>query len=160
MRAVVIHHQGQRDFAGKLLIQPSQEFQKLLMPMALVTLSDYLAWEHFQGGEQSRCAIAFVVVSHRAATALLQRQAGWGAVQRLDLGLLIHAQNDRLLRRIQVQPHYIGQLLQEARVAGELESLDAMRLEIMTPPHRTDSGFADTQLRGPQLDSTLYSVQR
>jgi hypothetical protein len=31
-----------------------------------------------------------------------------GAIQRLDLRLLIHAQHDRVLRRIQIQPDDVG----------------------------------------------------
>ena len=91
------------------------------MAVALVTLSHHLALQQFQSREQSRCTVAFVVMRHRAATPLFQRQAGLGAVQRLNLGLFIYAQDDRLLRRIQIESHHIGQFLQEARIAGELE---------------------------------------
>ena len=45
----------------------------------------------------------------------LQRQDRRGSVQRLDLGLLVHAQHDRVLRRRQVQPDDVGDLGRPAR---------------------------------------------
>ena len=41
--------------------------------------------------------------------------------QRLDLGLLVHAQHDRGLGRVQVQPDDVVDLVHEQRVVGQLE---------------------------------------
>jgi hypothetical protein len=57
--------------------------------MALPTSANDLAFEDIESSRQRRCAMAFVVVGHRAGSALLHRQAGWGAVERLDLRLFV-----------------------------------------------------------------------
>src|SRR3972149_5162471 len=49
-----------------------------------------------------------------------------GAVEGLDLALLIDAQHERLLRGIEVEADDVGELLCEARVVGELERLDSV----------------------------------
>jgi hypothetical protein len=52
-----------------------------------------------------------------AATAGLQRQAGLGAIERLDLPFLVDAEHDRVRRRIDVEADDIPQLGHELRVA-------------------------------------------
>ena len=59
------------------------------MPVLWHAAADHLAFEDVQRGEQRRRAVALVIVRHRAALAGLQRQAGLGAVERLDLALLV-----------------------------------------------------------------------
>ncbi len=60
VRAIVVHHQVQGDVAGKLVIQPPEELQKLLVPVTLVTLSDDLSLQQVQRGEQRRGAVTFL----------------------------------------------------------------------------------------------------
>ena len=50
-------------------------------------------------------------------------QQGLGAVQSLDLGLLIDAEHYRLVGRIQVQADDVADLFDKERVCGELEVL-------------------------------------
>ena len=57
-----------------------------------------------------------------------QRQRQLGAVQGLDL-VFVHAQNERLQWRIQIQPHDVAHLVHEHRVAGQPRSLLAMGLQ-------------------------------
>jgi len=42
--------------------------------------------------------------------ARVKRQARLDAVECLNLALLVHAQNQRPFRRVEVQPHNVGQL--------------------------------------------------
>ena len=51
--------------------------------------------EHVEGGKQRGRAVPLVVVGHGAGAPLLHRQAGLGAVERLDLALLVDRQHDR-----------------------------------------------------------------
>ena len=67
-----------------------------------------------------------------------QRQERLGPVQRLDLRLLVDAQDHGALRRMEIQPDDIPHLLDEKRVARQLEGLDPMRLEGERPPDATD----------------------
>jgi hypothetical protein len=52
----------------------------------------------------------------------------------LDLGLLIDAQNDRTLGRIEIQADDIADLRHELRVLGELPCLLAVWLKAKHPP--------------------------
>jgi len=49
------------------------------------------------------------------------------ALQRLDLALLIDAQHQRMIGRIQVQTRDVAHLLEEGRVVGQLEAARAVR---------------------------------
>ena len=104
-------------------------------------MADDRAGQHVQRGEQGGGAVALVVMGHRLTPALDHRQRCLGAVEGLHRGLLIGAQHDRLLRRIQVQPDDIDQLLLEARIVGQLERLDQVRFEAPRRPHLLHSRF-------------------
>jgi hypothetical protein len=70
--------------------------------------ADHGPVEHVHGGEQGRRPVPLVVVGHRSGTALFYRQAGLGAIERLNLALLIDRQNDRVRRRIDVEPDHVA----------------------------------------------------
>src|ERR1017187_10501625 len=57
-------------------IQPPQQAQELLIAMAMMTFSDYLARAHIVGGEHGRGSVPLVIVSASPALAFLPRQAG------------------------------------------------------------------------------------
>ena len=101
------------------------------MPVALHVAADDRAVENIQRGEQRRRAVALVVVGHRAGAALLQRQAGLGAVERLDLALLVDRQDDGMGGRIDIEPDDVAQLVDEFRIVGQLELPHPVRLETM-----------------------------
>jgi hypothetical protein len=56
------------------------------------------------------------------------------AVERLDLGFLVHAQNDGMLGRRDIETHDVAHLGHEVRVGRELERLHAVRLQPKGPP--------------------------
>jgi hypothetical protein len=60
-----------------------------------------------QRREQRGGAVSHVVVAEALGQPGLQRQDRRGAIQRLDLGLLVHTQHDRVLRwrQVQARPH-------------------------------------------------------
>jgi hypothetical protein len=64
--------------------------------------------------------VALVVVSHRPRPAFLHGQPGLAAVERLYLAFLVDAEDDSVLRRVQVEPDNVLQLFEEP---GSLESL-------------------------------------
>ena len=104
--------------------------------------------QHVQRGQPGDGgAVALVVVGHRLAPALDHRQRWLGAVERLHGGLLIGAQHDRLLRRIQIKPDDIDQLLLELRIVGQLERLDPVRFEAPRRPHLLHSRFRHPRWR-------------
>ena len=77
-----------------------EEADELLVAVALHVAADDGAVEDVQRGEQRGGAVPLVVVGHRAGAALLHRQAGLGAVERLDLALLVDREHDGVRRRV------------------------------------------------------------
>src|SRR5215210_2986991 len=134
VRAVVIQDEVEFQFGRKLGIDGAQKFEELLMAVARQALSDHFAIQHIERRKQGRGAVADIVMGVRAATPLLERQTGLGAVERLDLALFIDTKHDRLIGRIEVDPHYICELLDKAFVARKLESPLLMRLETVQVP--------------------------
>ena len=65
--------------------------------------------------------MADVVVAALLVVARLHHKHFPGAVQRLDPGLLIDAQHDRVGRRVQIQAYNAGDPGLQFRVGGELE---------------------------------------
>ena len=75
---------------------------------------------------------------HRTGAALLHRQAGLGAVESLDLRLLINRQHHGMGRRVDIQADDIRELLGKGGIIGELEVPPAVRAEAMGLPDRLD----------------------
>src|SRR5215208_2554307 len=74
------------DLAGRdLCLDGVEEANELLVPVALHAAADDGAVEDVECGEQRGPSVALVVMRHGAGAALLQGQAGLGAVERLDL---------------------------------------------------------------------------
>ncbi len=67
----------------------------------MIALSQHLAGQHVQGREQGGSAVPLVIVSDTLDVTEAQRQQRLGALQRLHLALLIHAQHQGIVRRIQ-----------------------------------------------------------
>jgi len=93
--------------------------------------------------EQRRGAMALVVVGHRSSPPLLHGQAGLGAVERLDLALLIDRQDDGVSRRVDVETDHITQLVDKLGIVGELELLDLVRPKPVRAPDALDGADAD-----------------
>src|SRR5471032_142100 len=118
------------DLSGwHLRLNRVQEVDELLVTMALHTSADDLAFEYIESGEQRCRTVALVVVGHRAGSAFLHRQAWLGSIERLDLGLFVDREHDGMGGRIDIEPDNIAQLVDELRIAGELELLDPVWLE-------------------------------
>ncbi len=66
-----------------------EKADELLMPVPLHAATDDLAFQHVEGGKQRRRPMPLVVVGHRLAAALLDRQTRLGAVKGLNLRLLV-----------------------------------------------------------------------
>jgi hypothetical protein len=66
-------------------------------------------------------------VRHGLAASRLDRQSGLGAVERLDLALLVNRQHHGVGWRVDIQPDNICQLGGKARIARALEGAQPMR---------------------------------
>jgi len=146
VRAIIIHDQMEIEFGRSFAVDSLKESQELLVPMAGHAVADHLAVEHAQSGKQGGRSMAGVIMSHRSAAAFLQGQTGLGSVKGLNLAFLVQAQNQGLVRRIQIQPHDIAQLLHKTFVPAEFKGADQMGLQVVPLPDSSDGGF--TQLLG------------
>ena len=83
-------------------------------------------------------AVPRVVVGAALDLARAHRQQRLGAVERLDLRLLVHAEHQRVLGWAHVEPDDVAHLLDEERVRRELEGLAPMRLQAEGAPDTVD----------------------
>ena len=132
----VVEHEVHVEVLGDLLVDRLQELVELDRAVTVVQPADHLAGGEVERRVQAGGAVALVVVGRALGRAGQHRQDRLGAIQRLDLALLIHAQDDRALGRVQVQAADVIDLLDELRVGGELELLLAVRLQPERLPGR------------------------
>lgn len=115
------------DLAGRdVALKGIEEADELLMPVALHVLPEHLASQDIERGEQRGRSVALVVVGHSGATPLLQRQPRLCAIEGLDLGLFIEAEDDGMSGRADVEPDNVVQFLDEGWIARELEPTPPM----------------------------------
>ena len=131
-----------------------QELLELGRPVPALDGVDDQPGRHVQGGEQGGGPGAGVVVGAPLGHAGHHRQYRLGPVEGLDAGLLVHAEHDGPLRRVQVQPDHVADLLDEQRVAGQLEGVDQVRLEPERPPDAPDSRLRQARSRRPSTPAT------
>ncbi len=110
MCPVIVENQMQFLASWELAVQLLQEAEKLLMAMPRIALPNYFSFHHIERSKEGGGAIAFVIVSERAASPALQRQSGLSAIQRLNLALLIDAKDDGILRWSQIHADDIREL--------------------------------------------------
>src|ERR1700738_4178054 len=102
--------------------------------MFCLALTNDTTIERVHRGKQRRHTMALVIVRHRLSATSLERQAWLGPVKRLDLALLIAAQDQGVLRGIEIQPNNVLEFLDEVLVVRYLEALYPMRLEAVRLP--------------------------
>lgn len=131
---IVVDDQVEVETGRGPMIDQLEKAQELSMPVAWHAGPDHLAVQHVESSEQGRGAIALVVVGHGARAALFHWQAGLGAVEGLDLALLIDTEHERLVGGIEVEPDHVLHFGGKVFVAGDFESVDEMRLEPVRMP--------------------------
>ena len=148
-------------FGGRhLVLDGIEKADEFLMPVALHAAPDDLAFKDIEGGEQGGGAIALIIVCHGGAAPLLHRQSGLGAVERLDLALLVDAQDHGMGRRIDVETNHILELLGEFGVVGELECAHPMRLQPVPVPDAPHRGGANPHRLGHRRCGPMGRLMR
>ena len=140
---VIVHDQMQIELGRRLGVDCLEEPDEFLVPMPRHAVADDFPIEHAQGRKQGGRAVAFVVVRHRSTAAFLQRKARLGAIEGLDLALLVDAQDQGLVRWIEVEPDDIVELLDKVRVPADLEGPDEMGLEVVSLPDTPNRRLAE-----------------
>ena len=157
---VVVHHQMHVQPGRDIGLDRAQEAEKLAGTMTPMGLTNHLAGGDIERRKQRRCAVTHVVVRTPLGGARGHGQDGLRAVQRLDLALLVHAQNHSLRRWVQVQPDDVAHLLDKQRVGGQLEGLLAMRLQAERTPDARDGCLRHLHLAGHRARAPVRGVAR
>ena len=124
------------------LVDQVEEAPELLGALPGRHLRDHLSGGDIEGGVEVGSAVTDVVVRASLGHPGHQRQHRCRAIERLDLRLLVHAEHDRGLRRVQVQPDDVPDLVDELRIRGELERLRLVRLQPERSPDPADRALA------------------
>jgi hypothetical protein len=101
VRGVIVHHQVQL-LAGAGAGDLAQEDQELLVAVPVLAAGGDLAGGDVQRREQGRGPVPAIVMGAASDQARGHRQDRRGPLRGLDLGLLVHAEHDRVLGRVQV----------------------------------------------------------
>ncbi len=160
VRAVIVQDQVNIQRCGDRVVDSIQERPKLDSPMPPMALPDHLPGFHIQGGKEGRRPVATVVMGAPFNLPGSHRENGLCAIQRLNLGLLIDAQDQRTLRRIEVQAHNVPDLLNKERIRGELEGLATVGLQGEGAPNATDRTLAQPGGRRHRTGAPVRRVWR
>ena len=117
-----------------------------MLAVALHAAADDLAFKYIESGEQRGGAVTLVIVGHRFGAALLHGKARLGAVERVDLALLVEGQDDGVGGRIDIKANHVAQFLDELGIVGELELTQPVRLQPMRAPDALNRTDADADL--------------
>jgi hypothetical protein len=101
-----------------------------------------------------------VIMRHCRAAALLHRQTGLGAVERLDLRFFVDRQHHRMRRWMDIKTDNVAQLGDELAVARQLELTHAMRLQPMGVPDPLHRAETDPDLFGHHLGRPMGDLAR
>src|SRR5262245_9740330 len=98
-----------------------------------------LTGRYLEGGKQRRGAVTLVVVALAAQRPPAgQFEIALGALQRLDRGLLIDANDDRVVRRRHIEPDNISRLGDEVRIAALAPGFAARKVNLLLAQNPPD----------------------
>lgn len=109
--AVVIQDQRDLQALGHLVVDRVEKLQELGMTVMRQALTDHRAGQYVKCREQRGRPVALVVMGHRSGSTGDHWHRRLGTVESLNLALVIHAQHDRLVRRVEVQTDDIDKLV-------------------------------------------------
>lgn len=151
LRGLVRGRVVEDDMQGACSITPAEDVQKpkeVGSGVSRAALADDRPGGDFQSGIQTGQPITLVVMSLTGRQTRSKRQERLRPVQRLDLGLLVDAQDDGVGRRVQVEAHHIVDLLFGSGIRAELERLDPMGLQVVRLPDPVDRAVRHSDLGG------------
>src|SRR2546426_8903310 len=119
--AVVIEDEMDVERGGDTVVHVLQESEEFLMAMPTLALREDLAVGDVERREKSRRAMAGVVVRDAFDVPEAQGQIRLRAFERLNLALLVHAEHEGMIRRIEVEADDVADFLDEEGIGRELE---------------------------------------
>jgi len=127
---------------GNIAADEVEKANPFLVAMLFHAGADDLAAEGIHCGEQRGRAIALVIMGHRLAAALLERQPWLGPVQSLNLAFLIAGENQRVLGWVEIQTNDVFELFLKSFVVGKFETGHPMGLQSVRGPDAPNTGRA------------------
>ncbi len=116
--------------------------------------------KHIERGKQRRGPVPDVVVGLPGGNPRSQRQNRLGSIQGLNLALFIDAQDQGLVRWMQIQPHHVPQFVHEIGIPAQLEGLGSMGLQAVGPPDAPHRGFAHALGPGQSAAAPVRGLPR
>lgn len=132
---VIVEDQVQVKLGRCLPLDQPQEADEFSGAVAEHALADYGVRLYVESSKQRRGAMPLVVVRHGGTPAKLDRKSRLGAVQCLDLALLIYREHQGVFGRVHVETDDVADLLDEVRIFRKLKGLDPIRLQPMLAPN-------------------------
>ena len=133
MGGIVVENDVDRLAGGHLALDSIEEADEFEVAVALHAAADHRPVEHAEGSEQGGGAVPLVIVRHGLAAPRLDRQSGLGAVERLDLALLVNRQHHSVGRRIGEASTQTSSAGRSARPRGATSSCHLSRAEQWMP---------------------------
>lgn len=159
---IVVEDHVDRLTGGDLRLDQIEKADEFLvpMPMPLHVAADHGPVEYVERREQRGGAVALVIMGHGAGSPLLERQAGLGSVEGLDLALLVERQDDRVGGWRDIKADNVAQLVDELGIIGKLELPNAVRLQAMGAPDPVNRTGADPRFAGHQRGRPMGRLTR
>jgi hypothetical protein len=114
--------------------------------MPAVAFPNDFAGSDVQRREQRRRTVAFVIAGSLLGETRPQWQDWLSAVQRLHLRLLVGAQDDCMVWRVDVKTHNVPDLLCKIRIGRQRERFRSVRLQSKTMPDPHDRALTQSDL--------------
>ena len=138
----------------------AEKLKEFLVPMPFFALGDDIAVGDVQSGEQGCGAVAKIIVGVAFQVTEPHGKRGLCTLQGLALALLVHAQDQGVCGRIQIQSDYVADLLNKEGVGGEFEGSKAVRLESEGVPDALNGGLGYPGFGGDVPASPVGSLAR
>ncbi len=145
-----------RDFRIDLF----EELQELDRPVTLVAFADDKPRGDIECGKQRGRTMPHIAVRATFRYARHHRQDRLLAIKCLDLAFLIDAEDKGSVRRGQVKADDIAYLIDEQRIARQLECLTTVWLQAERRPHSANRGVGKASFRSHRADRPVRRVNR
>src|SRR5438034_8519370 len=152
---VIVHDKMQIEIGWRLGVDLVEETNEFLVSMTRHAVADHFAIEHAQRGEQCGRAVALVVVRHCPATPLVDRQSWLGTIECLDLAVLVDAQAQGLVWRVEIKADHIVELFDKTLIAAEPGGHGQMTLAAVAIPNTLNRHPADALRLGHCADAPV-----
>lgn len=144
MRAVVVEDHMDHLAGRHLALDGIEKADEFLVAVSLHTPADHRAVENVERSEQRGRAVSNIIVGHRSALAGLERQTRLGAVERLDLRLLVNREHQRVGWRRHIKADDVFELGDKVRIVRAFEGSETMGLQLMGLPNPLHRAQRDT----------------